>query len=125
MQPLLAFAAAVSLAADSTDVLRVNQVGYLPDAPKVGVLCALGDAPPSRYARFVVRDDAGRTVLGPRRLRPDAPFGPCRRTWRLDFSAVRRAGAYTIVAGGVTARVRIGPRVFAGGADTLLQYMRE
>ena len=103
----------------------MNQVGYLPDAPKVGVLCALGDAPSSRYTRFVVRDAAGRTALGPRRVQPDVPFGPCRQTWRLDFSALRREGAYTIDAGGVTARVRIGPRVFAGGADTLLQYMRE
>jgi len=125
MQLVLTFAAALSLAADSTDVLRVNQVGYLPDAPKVAVLCTLGDAPSSRYTRFVVRDAAGRTALGPRRVPPDSPFGPCRRTWRLDFSALRRAGAYTIDAGGVTARVRIGPAVFAGAADTLLQYMRE
>ena len=125
MHPLLALAVAVSLGADSTDVLRVNQAGYLPDAPKVGVLCALGDSSADRYTRFVVRDDAGRPVYGPRRVRADAPFGPCRRTWRLDFSALRRAGTYTIDAAGVTARVRIGPQVFVGAADTLLQYMRE
>ena len=28
-------------ATDSTSFIRVNQVGYLPDAPKVAVLCTL------------------------------------------------------------------------------------
>src|SRR5687768_16469326 len=44
-------------------VVRTNQIGYLPDGPKVAVACAL-DA--TRITGFVVRDEAGRDVLGPR-----------------------------------------------------------
>jgi len=120
MHPLLL---ALALSADSTRVIRVNQVGYLPDAPKIAVLCALVSTPP---ASFVVRDADGRVVLGPRRARAAGPFGPCVGTQRLDFSAVRRPGRYTIEAAGVRSPVvRVSPAAYAGGADTLLFYMRQ
>jgi endoglucanase len=115
----------VAAAADSGAVtfIRVNQVGYLPDAPKVAVACSLDSA---RVDRFVVRDERGRTVFGPRRATPAPGFGPCVVTHRLDFSALRRPGRYTIVAGRVASPViRIGSSVYAGGADTLLYYMRQ
>src|SRR5690349_15491130 len=93
---LAAFTTAV---ADSTLFIRVNQVGYLPDAPKVAVACSLT---PRAALSFVVRDSAGRVVLGPKRARSSGAFGPCAETQRLDFSALRRAGRYTIEAGGVS-----------------------
>jgi hypothetical protein len=47
-------------------------------------------------------------------------------THRLDFSQLRRAGTYTIQAGGaVSPSFRIGNNVYAGGADTLLYYLRQ
>ncbi|MGZ3557357.1 MAG: cellulase N-terminal Ig-like domain-containing protein, partial [Gemmatimonadaceae bacterium] len=36
----IAAASAASAAAAVTGVIRVNQLGYLPDAPKVAVLCS-------------------------------------------------------------------------------------
>src|SRR4051812_3221365 len=93
--PLAAWGALV-MAADTTAVIRVNQVGYLPDAPKVAVLCSLAPSRSRQFATFVVRDARGRTVLGPVRTRAAGSFGPCVETWRLDFSAVRRAGTYTV-----------------------------
>jgi hypothetical protein len=66
--------------ADSTTFIRVNQVGYLPDAPKVAVACSLDSA---RVSTFVVRDERERVVLGPRRAERAAGFGPCVVTyWR-------------------------------------------
>jgi hypothetical protein len=108
---------------DSTSVIRYNQVGYLPDAPKVAVLCTLDSTiAPS----FRVLDDRGRIVLGPRPLRNDGSFGPCRVTQRLDFSAVTRPGRYTILAGRASAvSIRIRSDVYSGGADTALHYMRQ
>jgi endoglucanase len=110
-------------AVDSTSFIRANQVGYLPDAPKVAVLCTLDS---TVVPSFRVLDDRGRVVLGPKRIANDGPFGPCQVTQRLDFSSIRRAGRYSILAGkasGVT--VRIGPNVYDGGADTALYYMRQ
>jgi len=111
--------------AESTTVIRVNQVGYLPDAPKVAVLCSLTD-PAQHAASFVVRDSLARIVFGPARAQPSGSFGPCASTWRLNFSNVRRPGAYEIEAAGARSpRVRIGADVYAGATDTLLMYMRE
>jgi hypothetical protein len=103
--------------------IRVNQLGYLPGAPKVAVACALA---PRVIASFRVVDQQDRTVAGPSAARASGPFGPCAATWRLDFSALRRPGVYRIVAAGARSPpVRIGDDVYRGVADSLLAYLRE
>src|SRR4051794_29233212 len=117
---ILALAAAAQHT-DSSSFIRANQVGYLPDAPKVAVLCTLD----STVARtFVVKNARGNIVLGPARAPNDGAFGPCTVTQRLDFSALRRAGQYTIEAGNAApVTVRISATAYDGGADTALYYM--
>ncbi|HET7464968.1 MAG TPA: glycoside hydrolase family 9 protein [Longimicrobium sp.] len=120
----LAFAAVRPAAAQADGArawIRVNQLGHLPGARKVAVICSL-DA--RTVDRFEVRDDAGRAALVGRAV-PSGAFGPCAATWRLDFTAVRAPGTYRIRAGGVEARVRIGAGVYRGAADTLLAYLRQ
>jgi hypothetical protein len=113
----------VAVGGDTT-VIRVNQVGYLPDAPKVAVLCTVGgDSTGTR--RFVVRDQVGRIVFGPRSASSSGSFGPCTQTWRLDFSALRATARYTIEVGTIRSSVRIARDAYAGAADTLLFYMRQ
>ena len=112
-----------SSSADSTHFIRINQVGYLPGAPKVAVVCSLDSA---SVTTFLLRDERNRVVFGPRRAQAAGPFAPCVATYRLDFSALRKSGRYTIVAGGVQSSVvRIGRDVYAGAADTLLYYLRQ
>jgi endoglucanase len=122
---LLAVAAQTALA-DSAIFIRVNQVGYLPDGPKVAVACTLDSAAARRLTSFVVQDLEGRTVFGPQRITPAGPFGPCAVTHRLDFTGLARPGRYRVAAGGaVSPVVRLDARAYAGAADTLLQYMRQ
>ena len=103
--------------------IRINQLGYLPSAPKIAVACSLDSV---SIKSFSVQDLSGRTVLGPRAAKSSGPFGPCGSTHRLDFSALRRSGRYQIVAGvAVSPPVRIAANVYAGAADTLLYYMRQ
>jgi endoglucanase len=103
-------------------VIRVNQLGYLPDAPKVAVFCALE---PTELTTFVVRNESG-SVVSTRRATPARPFGPCVTTYRLDFSTIRASGNYLIeIPGVVSQRVRIRANAYAGAADTLLYYLRE
>jgi hypothetical protein len=103
-------------------VIRINQLGYLPDAPKVAVFCSLV---PIDLHNFVVTDSRGNKIL----QRPPSlakPFGPCTVNYRLDFSSIRKSGEYHVSAGGITSpTVRIRTNVYAGAADTLLYYMRE
>jgi hypothetical protein len=109
--------------ADSTVAIRVNQIGYELEAPKVAVICALtlGETP-----SFRIVGAGNRTVFGPRRAEPAGAFGPCAATFRLDFSALQRPGIYHIVAAGATSPpVRIAKDAYRGAADSLLAYLRE
>lgn len=124
----LSVALAMWAAAAGVDsvVIRVNQVGYAPDAAKVAVLCAVGAADTGGARTFIVRSQSGRAVVGPRAAKSNGAFGPCTQTWRLDFSALRQGGRYTIEASPATpVAVRVGREVYAGAADTLLYYMRQ
>lgn len=103
--------------------IRVNQVGYLPGAPKVAVVCSLDVR---EVASFTVVDSAGRTVLGPAPARSDQPFGPCRSTHRLDFSSLVKPGSYRLRAAGVTSPpVHVRADAYAGATEVLLGYMRQ
>jgi hypothetical protein len=103
--------------------IRYNQLGYLPAAPKVAVVCARDERLPRS---FRVTDANGRTVLGPAAVEPAGAFAGCAATARLDFSAVAVTGQYTIEAGAnLAATVRIAPDVYSGTADSLLAYMRQ
>ena len=127
----LAFLTAARLPPAGGDAIRVNQLGYLPDAPKVAVICVLSSA---RYDTFTVLDEQGRTVFGPAAALDAGAFGPCATTARLDFTALHRTGQYHIVArissGAADASItspsiRIDAHAYDGAADTLLYYMRE
>ncbi len=119
---LLCVPAAAQGAGAQKSFVRVNQLGYLPDAPKVAVVCSLE---PVRIDRFEVVDASGRRVLA-QPARAEKPFAACVSTHRLDFSGLKEPGTYRIVAGGVTSPpVRIAADVYAGAADTLLAYMRQ
>jgi hypothetical protein len=116
-------AALAAAAQDSTAFIRVNQLGYSPDAPKVAVVCALR---PVTLAEFTVEDASGIRVLGPRPAEHAAGLGGCVDTYRLDFTSLKRPGSYRIRAAAyVSPMIRVGEDVYRGIADTLLGYMRQ
>jgi hypothetical protein len=111
------------VATDSAAFVRVNQLGYLLDAPKVAVVCALRSV---ALSRFTVENERGTRLLGPLPAQRDGALGPCVETWRLDFSALRRAGTYRVRVGDyVSTPVRIASDVYQGLADSLMGYMRQ
>ena len=110
-------------ASPARNFIRINQLGYLPEAPKTAVVCSLDE---TVIRTFTIQDASGRRVLGPRKAVSSGSFGPCVATHRLDFSSLRKPGRYIIVAGGVASpMLRIDRNAYAGAADTLLYYMRE
>jgi len=95
--------------------IRTNQVGYLPGDPKIAVL------------------SSGRPLAGTFRvggleadIGPDAgAWGPFAHNYRLDFSALKRPGRYTIRFGDVASRpVIIGEDAYASASSSLLEFMR-
>lgn len=104
-------------------VIRVNQAGYLPDAPKVAVICAHEAV---TVKTFAVVDLRGKRVFGPATARAEPAFGPCKKTYRLNFSALRIPGTFIIIANNVASPViQIRNDVYRGVTDTLLAYMRQ
>ncbi len=104
--------------------IRVNQLGYLTETPKVAVWCAKGMEAP---ARFYLLDAGTKQVLweGKAGLAQGA-YGPFSQTCRLDFSTWRRPGQYILRAGETESPpFRIGADVYTGTADFALRYMRQ
>src|SRR2546429_8098446 len=105
----------LSISGTTTAAIRVNQLGYLPDAPKVAVFCALEK---TELREFIVADTAGKEIL----RRPPStakPFGSCVVNYRLDFSSIRKNGDYRVSAGGGTSpNVRLRPNVYGGAPYT-------
>jgi endoglucanase len=125
------FTLAVALVAATSPqrvYVRVNQVGYLPDAPKAAVVCALDSV---TVTSFELRNLAGRRVFASTRVAAGDSWGACTRAYRLDFSAFRSEGRYQVAAileGGdiaLSPPIRIDRNAYAGAADTLLYYMRQ
>jgi hypothetical protein len=108
---------------EAASVIRVNQLGYLPEGRKVAVVCSLQ---PATFQTFEVRDGDGRRVLGPLPAQRAEPFAACASVHRLDFSGVRQEGRYRIALEGVPpAWVRVDHAAYAGAADSLLRYLRQ
>ncbi|HSW28369.1 MAG TPA: glycoside hydrolase family 9 protein [Longimicrobiales bacterium] len=104
--------------------IRVNQLGYLPEGPKVAVLCSLDPRPD--VGTFAVVTESGDTALGPIPMERSGALGPCAAGFRLDFSGLREPGRYRVVAGKAVSRpVRVAPDAYQGAADTLLAYLRQ
>lgn len=104
--------------------VRVNLLGYLPDAVKVAVLMSEDAVTPDG---FVLHEAiSGAAVQRFDKVRPCGAFGQMQSTFRLDFSAFKKSGSYYIEAAGVKSPVfRINADAYDGTADFLLNYMRQ
>lgn len=83
-------------ATNAAPAIQLNQLGYTPGAAKWAAVPVAVGASGEGPARFVVRDEAGRTVLqGP--LGPPADWAPAGQRLRLaDFSALHQPGRYRL-----------------------------
>jgi len=106
--------------------VRINQLGYLPDASKVAVYVS-NDASVHSLKSFAIVDAAtGKTVKEFQSVRNTGKYGKLTTTYRLDFSSFTQEGEYYVKAAGATSPlVRIGTRVYDGAADFVLNYMRD
>ena len=119
---LLAFAAvAAMLPAHAEGWIRHNQLGYLPHATKVAVY--MGDTAPES---FQLIDAYTGKIVFESAAKPTGPLGRMAATARLDFSPFRTPGAYKIrTADAESETFPIGPHVYDGTADFVLNYMRQ
>ncbi len=108
--------------------VRINQIGYLPEATKVAVF--MSDDAVKVDGFELVDAFTGDVAWRSDAVRPTGALGQMRTTCRLDFSALKTDGAYYIKvlsSGGETRSeiFPINPKVYDGAADFVLNYMRQ
>lgn len=104
--------------------IRINQLGYTPNAVKVAVWCSKDTITINKFqlvdavTKKIVYSDLTRKMFG--------PYGPFKQTCRLNFSLFKKPGRYYLEAGTVQSpEFTIGNDVYKGAADFCLRYMRQ
>jgi len=116
---LIAAAALIAVpsagAAEDGIWIRVNQIGYLPDDPKIGIL----SSDRALIGQFQVGDYVGE-------IGPDAGgWGPFEHNYRLDFSPLRTPGRYRLRFNGAESLpFTIGNDAYREVPSKLLEFMR-
>lgn len=108
--------------------IRVNQIGYLPEATKVAVFMSDETAQINDFE--LVDAFTGEMAFSSSAVRPTGVLGRMKTTCRLDFSGLKTSGAYYIKvlsSGGETRSETfpVGAGVYDGAADFVLNYMRQ
>lgn len=113
-----------AIAARAEGWIRINQLGYLPDATKIAVLMSTEALD---IQEFAIEDFfSGEELWRSSEVTASGPMGNMAGTWRLDFSEFRREGCVVIKAGGISSDpIPISPTVYDGTADFVLNYMRQ
>ena len=124
----IAVLALAALQAFAGSWVRINQIGYLPEATKVAVF--MSDDAVKVDGFELVDAFTGDVAWRSDAVRPTGALGQMRMTCRLDFSALKTDGAYYIKvlsSGGETRSevFPINPKVYDGAADFVLNYMRQ
>lgn len=105
-------------------VIRINQLGYLPESIKVAVF---GSKTSMEVDSFSLHDaSTGTEVFVSKEPVSKGAYGPFESSYRLHFSDFNTPGKYYIRANGVKSPVfRINEDVYDRTADFLLEYMRQ
>nr|WP_319509800.1 glycoside hydrolase family 9 protein [uncultured Draconibacterium sp.] len=105
-------------------VIRVNQLGYLPQSVKVTVFLSTEAENAEQFQVFDALND--KLVYEAEVKQVDGTDWGMATAFRLDFSAVTKRGGYYIQLGDThSPAFQIAPDVYEGTADFLLNYMRQ
>lgn len=124
---LLAATAFSAVAAEKTVYLRANQIGYLPEDDKIAIAFAQHSLARSRFE--IIDAATGKRVWGPQTVGENAgAYGNFAFHYRLDFTALRKAGRYKVRLSGTAFEslpFHLGPEAYNQHHELLLAYMRQ
>ena len=108
--------------------VRINQIGYLPEATKVAVFISNDTVQVDGFE--LVDAFTGDVAWKSAEVRSTGTLGQMKTTCRLDFSSLKTDGAYYIKVSSSGGETRseifpINPKVYDGAADFVLNYMRQ
>ncbi len=106
------------------DVIRINQLGYLPNSIKVAVFLS---SEKMEYRTFTVHHAlSGEIVFSGKTEKKEAEGWGMKTAYRLNFSELKKEGGYYVILGKIRSPdFRINADVYEGTADFILNYMRQ
>jgi endoglucanase len=105
-------------------VIRINQLGYQPDAIKVAVLMSEDGKIPNEF--YIEDVFTGKVVLTSKAIKNTGPIGNFKGTARLNFSELHTNGTFKIIVGETESpNFRISDTIYNSTPDFILQYMRQ
>jgi len=106
------------------EVIRINQMGYLPNGLKVAVFLSNQNVILKKFT--VVDNLTERVILEGVPLSANGTMWGQKSAYRLDFSSVVQPGGYHLEAGGAKSpSFAVSSLVYKGSADFILQYLRQ
>jgi len=120
---LLVTICCIAVSAQNGNWVRVNQAGYLPQDIKVAVFIS---QKLNKDVAFQVKDaQTNQVVLSGEGVSANAERWGMQQALRLNFSALKINGKYYVECNGAKSpEFEINPKVYDGGADFVLNYMR-
>ena len=114
----------LSLTLKSAVVIRINQLGYLPNSIKVAVFISSENRD---FSSFTVHNSISDEVVFTGKTEPKtAEEWGMKTAYRLNFSGLEKAGGYYVKVGDTRSpNFRINADVYDGTADFILNYMRQ
>lgn len=121
---LISMICLISLGISASGVIRINQLGYLPNSVKVAVFISDQNDEPSSFQLFETL--SGKMVFEGKTESADAAVWGQKSAFRLNFSNFSKSGGYYLKAGNaISPSFRINAGVYKGTADFVLNYMRQ
>ena len=114
----------LSLTLKSAEVIRINQLGYLPKSIKVAVFISSENRD---FSSFSIHNSISDEVVFTGKTEPKTgdDWG-MKSAYRLNFSKLENAGGYYVKVGNTRSpNFRINADVYDGTADFILNYMRQ
>lgn len=109
---------------NSNTWIRINLLGYQPDAIKAAVWASKQSTLPQRFE--LVHKETGKVVYTSSQIKTFGKYGPFKTTARLNFSDFKTPGRYILRANNISSpEILIGPDVYRHTADFALRYMRQ
>ena len=121
---IIAFAVLSCKSGPENSRIRINQLGYMPDAVKTAVLVSNSGIRISQFS--VLRASDGQEVYTSDQVAAFPEWGAFKKSYRLNFSEVSEPGEYYIKAKDIKSPVfRIAGNIYSETADYILNYMRQ
>jgi len=122
---LLILIASFSISFAQNDAwIRINQLGYLPNTPKIAVFISKQNISVKEFSIREIESD--RIVFTSDKIKSFGNKWNFKSTVQLDFSSFNTEGSFYIECSNVRSPlIRISENVYNGTADFLLKYMRQ